>query len=303
MVSSGQVNSDSSSLKSVLSQYDSLVGKLASSWKGDSHDNFVSKANEFSSDFSSSIVSQMTSFASACDLYEKNKTAKQNMQTAHSNYNSAVSSENSSQVSSYANQVNQYKQEMDSLKGQIESALSSAAGVKLEATAANATITSAGSTSVQMRTTSGSSTGVKSAIDWAVNVANSDEAGYSQGNRWGNPDYDCSSFVITAYQNAGIPVKDNGASYTGNMRNAFIKSGFEWILGNPNVNDLQPGDVLLDEDSHTEMYIGNGQRVGAHISEIGGIYGQGGDQTGNEISVTDYGNRSWDGVLRYVGNN
>lgn len=301
MVSSGQVNSDSSSLKSVLGQYDGHIGELASSWKGDSYDNFVAKANEFSSEFLSSITSQMTSFASACDLYEKYKTAKSNLQAAQSNYNSAQSSNNSSQASSYASQISQYESEMKNLKAQIESALSSAAGVKLEATAANATIASAGG-NIQMRTSGASGAGVQSAIDWAVNVANSDEAGYSQGNRWGNPDYDCSSFVITAYQNAGIPVKDAGATYTGNMRSAFTSCGFEWIPGNPNVNDLQPGDVLLDEDSHTEMYIGNNQRVGAHISETGGIYGQGGDQTGNEISVTDYGNRSWDGVLRYVGN-
>ena len=44
------------------------------------------------------------------------------------------------------------------------------------------------------------------------------------------------------------------------------------------------------------MYIGDGMNVGAHIAETGGVYGQPGDQTGNEISVTpNYGN--WDYVL------
>ena len=45
------------------------------------------------------------------------------------------------------------------------------------------------------------------------------------------------------------------------------------------------------------MYIGNGQCVGAHSSETGGVYGQPGDQTGNEISIMAMWG-SWDYVLR-----
>ena len=57
---------------------------------------------------------------------------------------------------------------------------------------------------------------IDNAVQWATDIANDDSHGYSQSVRWG-PHYDCSSFVITAYQNAGVPVKDNGAtsvSYT-----------------------------------------------------------------------------------------
>ena len=138
---------------------------------------------------------------------------------------------------------------------------------------------------------------VKSAIEWALKTANDNLHGYSQNTRWGNPNYDCSSFVISAYEAAGIPVIEAGATYTGDMRAAFLKCGFEWIPGNPDVNSLQPGDILLDESDHTEMYIGNGQNVGAH-SNYDGVNG---DSSGREVCVGNYYSHPWDGVLRYVG--
>ena len=138
---------------------------------------------------------------------------------------------------------------------------------------------------------------VGTALDWAEEIANDNTHGYSQSSRWGNPNYDCSSFVISAYEAAGIPVKEAGASHTGNMRDAFVKCGFEWIPGPLDVNNLQPGDVLLDMDKHTEIYYGNGLMVGAH----GDKDGLDGDSSGNEINISKYTNKNWDGVLRYVG--
>ena len=81
------------------------------------------------------------------------------------------------------------------------------------------------------------------------------------------------------------------------MKNAFIKCGFEWIPGTPNMEDLLPGDVLLSERDHTEMYIGDGKNVGAH----GNFDNVNGDSSGKELSVSDYPKRQWDGVLRYTG--
>lgn len=64
------------------------------------------------------------------------------------------------------------------------------------------------------------------------------------------------------------------------------------------------GDVLLKPGSHTEMFIGNGQLVGASQNELGGITGgQTGDQTGAEIHVHGYYNFPWQYVLRYPGGN
>ncbi len=143
------------------------------------------------------------------------------------------------------------------------------------------------------------STSLDDAIDWAVSIASDDTHGYSQNTRWGNPNYDCSSLVISAWEAAGVPVHSQyGATYTGDMKNAFLASGkFEWIPGPVDPNTLQPGDVLLNEEVHTELYIGNGQNVGAHANRDGAD----GDSSGTEISVTDYWDDNWDGILRYTG--
>ena len=136
----------------------------------------------------------------------------------------------------------------------------------------------------------------------AIDIANDNKHGYSQYNRWGNPDYDCSSLVITVVQNSGIPVKTNGSTYTGNMYNAFIKSGFKDVTYTVNLTTgqgLKRGDILLNIVNHTEIYIGNGQNVGARGSETNTIHGVGGDQTGQEIRVGNYYNYPWNYVLRY----
>lgn len=134
------------------------------------------------------------------------------------------------------------------------------------------------------------------AMAWAKKIAADDAYGYSQASRWGETkQFDCSSFVISAYKNAGIDV--GGATYTGDMREEMTKHGFQWIPGDPNVNDLQPGDIVLDEDSHTEMYIGDGKLIGAHSNYNGST----GDPSGEEIDIGNYYSHPWDGVLRYVG--
>ena len=294
MVSSGRVNSDASSLKSLFAQYDGVIGELGSSWTGPSHDNLAAKAAEFSSSYSNSLQSQMTSFAAACDFYENFKSTKQSISIAESNYNSAVSSNDTSAASRYSSEVSELKARLDNLKTQIESYLQTVKGIKLEGSSASEYNVSVGANGVTFTSTSAT---IQSAIDWAIATAADDTHGYSQQTRNGNPNYDCSSFVIAAYDNAGIPVKEAGASYTGNMKNAFIKCGFEWIPGTPNMDDLLPGDVLLSERDHTEMYIGDGKNVGAH----GNLDGVNGDSSGKELSVSDYPKRQWDGVLRYTG--
>lgn len=162
MVSSGQVNSDLGSIKTCLSNYDNLVGEMASSWKGMSYDNLSSKANQFSSEFSSSITSQMNSFASACDLYVKYQETKSALATARSNYNSAVAANDNSSASSYSSQISSLQNELQSLKSQIENTLAAVTGVKVEATTVI-------STTPTVTTTSGTGT---VALDENGNLAN-----------------------------------------------------------------------------------------------------------------------------------
>lgn len=137
------------------------------------------------------------------------------------------------------------------------------------------------------------------AAQFMTEIAQDNSHGYDQANRWG-PDYDCSSLVISAYKSAGVPLT---CTYTGNMRSDFLNHGFVIPL---NVNlatgaGLQIGDVLLNEQHHTAMYIGGGKIVQASGNEHGGVTGgQPGDQTGGEINIHAYYNFPWDCVLRYV---
>lgn len=143
---------------------------------------------------------------------------------------------------------------------------------------------------------------IDSAVSWATKVAADNSHGYSQINRWG-PDYDCSSLVISAYQQAGVPVKDKGATYTANMYNAFIKAGFKDVTSSINMqtgSGLKKGDVLLNHRDHTAMMTSSKTLVQASIDENGQIWGtRKGDQTGYEIFTRSYYNYPWDCVLRY----
>lgn len=150
-------------------------------------------------------------------------------------------------------------------------------------------------------------TKVQKAVAYIKNIAADNKHGYSQVNRWGSPntwsDYDCSSLVISAYQAAGIPVKDKGATYTGNMYKVFTACGFKDVTKDINLSTgkgLIAGDVLLNHQDHTAMMISSTQLAQASIDENGNIMGgKVGDQTGYEIATRSYYNYPWNVVLRY----
>lgn len=139
------------------------------------------------------------------------------------------------------------------------------------------------------------------ALAWARKIAADDTHGYDQGSRWG-ADYDCSSFIISAYKAAGVPLT---CTYTGNMRGDMLRTGFVDVTSSCNLATcagLQAGDILLNHKYHTAMYIGGGRLVHASINERGTTTGGTlGDQTGREICERGYYNYPWDCVLRYVG--
>ena len=137
--------------------------------------------------------------------------------------------------------------------------------------------------------------------EWAIDIADDNSHGYSQAVRW-SPDYDCSSFVISALEAAGLPMRAYGASYTGNMPDALAACGFVNVFPSVNIQTgegLRYGDILLNPVTHTEIYLFDKLMVGAHCSETGGKYGEEGDQTGNEISVCQYRNKNFTQVWRY----
>lgn len=141
---------------------------------------------------------------------------------------------------------------------------------------------------------------IEKAVNWAISIANDQSHGYSQADRWG-PDYDCSSFVISAFEQAGVAVREAGASYTGNMYGALLSCGFRDVSAEVEMGSgrgIQAGDVLLNKAQHTCLAIGNFRVANCRTDEGNP---QSGDQSGNEIRLQNYWNYPWDCVLRYAG--
>lgn len=147
---------------------------------------------------------------------------------------------------------------------------------------------------------------VEQAVKYMKDVANNNAHGYDQQYRWNEyGDFDCSSLTITAFQNSGIPLKDMGATYTGNMSNALKKLGFKNVISYVNLNTgegMKRGDILLNIYYHVAVYCGNGKLVQASINELGkATGGKAGDQTGREINISNYYlyKRGWHEVWRF----
>lgn len=145
---------------------------------------------------------------------------------------------------------------------------------------------------------------IEKAVSWAEGIALDNSHGYSQKNRWG-PDYDCSSLVIAALEQAGIPAKSKGAVNTWTMPAVLLELGFRDIIGTIDLRTgkgLRRGDILWSP-GHTAFYSGDGNIVHASIDENGTIVGaMKGDQTGREICIRSYYNKPWTAVFRYDEN-
>lgn len=145
---------------------------------------------------------------------------------------------------------------------------------------------------------------IEDAVQWGLRIANDQSHGYSQASRWGKPDYDCSSFPISAYKAAGVPIDTSVVNYTGNYTN-LLRFGFRDVTKQCNFSTragLQRGDILWYHKSgnigHVAIYIGNGQIVHARGQSYGSP--KPGDQ-GSEIAVAPYYSQNWQHVYRYVG--
>ena len=139
---------------------------------------------------------------------------------------------------------------------------------------------------------------VDSVLSWAYGIAGDNSHGYSMARRNSGVDYDCSSFVTYALEQAGIKInRGSNALTTHIMRERLLETGqFEWIPGPVNPNSLQAGDIILDIDSHVEMYAGNGNVVGARGGDDDGVYG---DSNGSEIVIC----LKWNWVYGWKDNN
>lgn len=122
---------------------------------------------------------------------------------------------------------------------------------------------------------------IKKAVEWAVGIANDDSHGYDQLRRYG-PDYDCSSLVAAALRYGGFQVSQ--FSWTGNLKQQLEAEGFKTCKA-----PFKAGDIHLTPGRHVAMSVNDREIVHARINELGKTTGgQTGDQTGNEIAVTNY---------------
>lgn len=137
---------------------------------------------------------------------------------------------------------------------------------------------------------------IDNAVSWAISIANNESYGYVWGG-WGESDggYDCGHFVITAYEQAGIKVKTAGATYTGDMKQAFLSCGFKDVTDQINLNTgsgLKKGDVLLNIAHHAALVQADG---GTLVEARGSSYGIICNEPYRVYSA------GWDCVLRLSG--
>ena len=119
-------------------------------------------------------------------------------------------------------------------------------------------------------------------LDEAIRIADDDRYTYSQANRYGEFQYDCSSLVARLYkQFFNFTAPSNTRGY-----------GSEYYVGNPDSIELQPGDVVW-KPGHVELYIGNGMTVGAHTDECAGP---------DQISVVNYPKGYYTKAYRFINN-
>lgn len=158
---------------------------------------------------------------------------------------------------------------------------------------------------------------IEKATDWMESTAKDPKHGYDQTYRWGQKgDYDCSAAVITAWDKAGVDLKNDGEDKTGiwpkkggantswDIGSVLLKHGFKEVLDVhfSTGEGLKRGDVLVAKGHHVAMYCGSGKEVEASINEKRtATGGKPGDQTGREFLIRSYRNYPWTNAYRYVG--
>lgn len=106
--------------------------------------------------------------------------------------------------------------------------------------------------------------------------------------------YDGSSSIITAWSCALTHTDYHGilkeAYYTGNMEEVFLDSKLFESL-EPNLSNLEVGDILLNKRSNAAMYQGAGMLSHMFYDEF----------NESRFELTDLYYDNWDSILRYNG--
>ena len=138
---------------------------------------------------------------------------------------------------------------------------------------------------------------IEKAVSFMIDIAKDDSHGYDQIHRTGGTDYDCSSLVGTALNQAGFNVKKSSTTRT--LRAQLLACGFKTVsVGGAR----KRGDIFLKEGHHVVMCTDTNNIVHASINEKGKTTGgKPGDQTGKEICVRSFYNYKggWDYHFRF----
>lgn len=140
---------------------------------------------------------------------------------------------------------------------------------------------------------------INKAVSWIRSIAENDSHGYSQKNRYGAPDYDCSSLVTAALREGGADIPKDLTTFV--MKQYLESIGYTSI---PITDKREAGDIFLSVNHHVVMCVSRLNIVHASIDESGNIVGKiPGDQTGKEICMRSFYNPSygWDYHFRYTG--
>ena len=159
MVSGSVITEDLNSLLSSLKSYSSEITNLNSGWQGLSHDNIISQAENFVSEYQGTISGEMNAFAQACNLYEEYKLAKKNLVIAEENYNTAIANNDSKAINDYSELINTYKEKIDTLTTDINSNLQTASATTLTATQVQLDSITIPNTNSQLEVTQSPATG------------------------------------------------------------------------------------------------------------------------------------------------
>ena len=273
------------------------------SWQGVSHDNLVTKSEDFQSEYLSTLEGEMTSFANACNLYEQYKSTKQSLETEKKQYSQAQSNNDKNAMSILSENIAACESTLSNLKSQIESYLEAAASTVLTATSINNGLT-------------------QENIETMMNAAQSQlglpyysmHYGPREGDGQG---FGCAMFVSYCYNQAlfnGASGQERGLGgfygstyeYWGNVTNDGYDAYNKTFIEVP-AEEAQPGDVVAFIKSGDEM-IGNScydsYRNCGHV----GLYAGNGliyESSDGAHCVTETGIDIYDSdnfrFLRYVG--
>ena len=252
MVSSGTVNSDSSALDSYLTSYKTEVSGLDASWRGPSYDSISSQMGSFLGEYSA-IVSQMNSFASTCDEYQRYIQLKSQLSQLEANRANSPDDKKAS----FDYIISDMRSGLNKTRRNIQMYLSDASALSLTATSVSTSAAASGLSSNVKGLASGSSNN-QALVDSLMNevgktIADYPGLGFHDGN-W------CADFVSHMLVDNGYDIKksavagDKEGMIFGSLRDAggvvhLDSAAAAKGLSNSKEYDLdyspQPGDVVL----------------------------------------------------------